>query len=255
MPKLQPIQITERDLEEFIVKNPESVEEGFKVLSRQWPTDSGPLDILGVDAEGVITVVELKVVEDDKQIIQALRYYDFVSNYVAAIAHYFSNDKKFPITDQDPRLILIAPSFSQVLKTICKYLDIELDLKEYRAYKLPSGEVDLVINTVEIEERARSGIFNPNLEQKLGVIQDEQMRKLARKFIEELENVGFEKRMMHGEWVSLWHSGRRVATLGCKKKFFVIETKTEEGWKRFRVQSSEDYEKMMNLLKDKIHTL
>lgn len=249
MPKLQPVQIAERDLEEYIVKNPESVEDGFKILNRQWPTDSGPLDILGVDAAGVITIVELKVDEDDEQIIQGLRYYDYISNNTAAMVRHFSNDK-LTITDQDPRLILIAPSFSQTLRRICKYIDAELDLKEYRAYKLPSGEVEVVINTVELEERTRPRIY-PTLEQKLEEIQDERIRELARKFLGELESVGFEKRMVHDEWLSLWYGGRRVASFGCKRKFFVIETDTEEGWKRFRVQSSEDYEKMINLLKTK----
>jgi RecB family endonuclease NucS len=47
-------------------------------LSRHWPTDSGPLDILGADAEGTIVIIELKAKEDDAQIIQGSRYYDYV---------------------------------------------------------------------------------------------------------------------------------------------------------------------------------
>lgn len=62
-------QIFERELEEFIVRNPDAIEEGFEILSRHWPTDSGPLDILGADAEGNIVVIELKAKEDDAQII------------------------------------------------------------------------------------------------------------------------------------------------------------------------------------------
>jgi RecB family endonuclease NucS len=32
---LQPIQVSERELEEFIVENPNAIEEGFRILSRQ----------------------------------------------------------------------------------------------------------------------------------------------------------------------------------------------------------------------------
>jgi RecB family endonuclease NucS len=32
---LQPIQVSERELEEFIVENPNAIKEGFRILSRQ----------------------------------------------------------------------------------------------------------------------------------------------------------------------------------------------------------------------------
>jgi len=250
MPRLQPVQISEHELEEYIVKNPDVVEEGFSILSRQWPTDSGPLDILGVDADNILTILELKVKEDDEQIIQGLRYYDYISMNIAAIARYFSSDR-LSISDQDLRLVLVAPSFSQTLKRICKYLDIEVELKEYKAYKLPSGEIELILNTMEIEERARPRIY-PSLEQKMEMIQDEEMRDLARNLLKELENLGFEKRMVHDEWISLWYGGKRLAALGCRRKFFVIVTEIGEVWKRFRVQSKTDYDKIISLLKEKI---
>jgi Holliday junction resolvase-like predicted endonuclease len=250
MSRLQLIQVSEQELEEFIVKNPDAIEEGFKILSRQWPTDSGPLDILGVDADGTIAIIELKVKEDDGQLIQGLRYYDFISTNIAAIARYFSSGG-LSISEQDLRLILVAPSFSQTLRRICKYLDVELELKEYRAYRLPSAEKEIVFNTVEIEEREKLRLY-PDLEQKLGFIQDEGLRNLARRFLEELEKYGIEKRMVHDEWISLWFGGRRIATLACKRKFFVIETETEGGWKRFRVESESDYNKILTMLKERI---
>jgi hypothetical protein len=32
----------------------------------------------------------------------------------------------------------------------------------------------------------------------------------------------------------------------------VIDTETDEGWKRFRIQSESDYSKMLTMLKDKV---
>ena len=83
-------------------------------------------------------------------------------------------------------------------------------------------------------------------------MKDDKIRSLAMKFLNELADFGFEERMLHDEWISLWFRGKRIAHLGCKRKFFVIVTETDEGWKRFRIQSESDYEKMLNMLKDKV---
>jgi len=109
--RLPLVEIGERELEDLIVREPSIIEDGFKIVARQWPTDSGPLDILGVDTDGIIVVVELKTEEDDKQIIQALRYYDYVPDNLVTIARYFSSDKFFISDQEDPRLILVAPFF------------------------------------------------------------------------------------------------------------------------------------------------
>jgi Holliday junction resolvase-like predicted endonuclease len=247
---LQPIQVSERELEEFIVENPNAIEEGFRILSRQWPTDSGPLDILGADAEGTIVIIELKAKEDDMQLIQGLRYYDYISSNITAIAKYFSSPD-FPISDQDLRLILIAPSFSRNLRRVSNYIDVELELKEYKAYKLPSGERCIVFSTVEIEEGRRPRLYPP-LEDKLNNIKDEKIRTLVIRFLKDLEEHGFEKKMVHDEWISLWFGGKRIAALGCKRKFFVVETETDEGWRRFRINSEMDCSEILTMLKDKI---
>ncbi|MCS7094680.1 MAG: endonuclease NucS [Thaumarchaeota archaeon] len=249
MGKLKPIQISERELEQYVIENPGDLEEGFRVLYTQWPTDSGPLDILGVDEDGVLVVVELKAREDDGQLLQGLRYYDYVTSNVASIAKHVSSEGT-SVLDDEPRLMLIAPSFSQTLKRICKYVDVDLELKIYKSYKLPSGEIDVVFESIEIEEREEVKV-PPSLEDKLNRIQNDEMRKLAQRFLNDLEILGFEMKMVHDEWISLKHGGKRIATMGCMKKFFVIETQTEGGWKRYRIQSQNEYNKLFELLKAK----
>ena len=51
---------TEQLLEDILVASPELVEPGLKLIGRQVPTDGGPLDLLGVDQNGRLTVFELK---------------------------------------------------------------------------------------------------------------------------------------------------------------------------------------------------
>jgi hypothetical protein len=185
-----------------------------------------------------------------RKIIQGLRYYDYIFSNISAIANYFSRED-LSLSDQDLRLILIAPSFSQTLRRVSNYIDVELELKEYRAFKLASGEIGIVFNTVEIEESRRPRL-HPSREDKLNNIRDEKVRSLAIRLLKDLEDFGFEAKMVHDEWISLWFGGKRIAHLGCKRKFFVIVTETDEGWKRFRIQSESDYSKILTMLKDKV---
>lgn len=50
----------ENFLEETLVKRPEMLENGLHLVGRQTPTESGPLDLLGVDTGGRLVVFELK---------------------------------------------------------------------------------------------------------------------------------------------------------------------------------------------------
>lgn len=51
---------SESCMEDAIVKNPDLLEEGLTLIGRQTPTESGPLDLLGVDEDGRLVLFELK---------------------------------------------------------------------------------------------------------------------------------------------------------------------------------------------------
>ena len=51
---------TEELLEEILVKNPNLLFSGLRLVGRQTPTAGGPLDLLGVDEDGRLVVFELK---------------------------------------------------------------------------------------------------------------------------------------------------------------------------------------------------
>ena len=51
---------SERLLEDTLVKNPDMLLEGLTLVGRQTSTEGGPLDLLGVDADGRLVVFELK---------------------------------------------------------------------------------------------------------------------------------------------------------------------------------------------------
>lgn len=52
--------ITERQLEDWIEKDPRMLEQGLEIVARQLRTDGGPLDLLGLDAQGRWVLIEIK---------------------------------------------------------------------------------------------------------------------------------------------------------------------------------------------------
>lgn len=75
---------TEHLLEDLLVASPQLLEPGLKLIGRQVPTDGGPLDLLGVDQDGRITVFELKrgtLTRD--AVAQALDYASDLQSYDA----------------------------------------------------------------------------------------------------------------------------------------------------------------------------
>jgi Holliday junction resolvase-like predicted endonuclease len=215
----------------------------MKILGRQIQTDSGPLDILAVDEDGVLTIIELKDEVDDKQLDQGLRYYDWVRTNIQWISRSF----KEVDAEQEPRLILIAPTFSENLRRIAKYVNVNLDLMEYHAIQLPNGERHVLCHSVEIEGPPEPTVV-PTREGNLKRIENEKMRQLCADCLKELENKGIEIRPIQNYWFSLWYKGKRFMYLGCKKRFFVCEIQKPDGsWTgRIRISLKEEWEKLFN---------
>jgi RecB family endonuclease NucS len=64
----------ERHLQEALADLPEAVEEGLRVVRREWPTDIGPVDLMCRDAEGEWVAVEIKRVGTIEAVEQLSRY-------------------------------------------------------------------------------------------------------------------------------------------------------------------------------------
>ena len=68
----------ERDLQEALAERPEWVEEGLRLVRREWPTDVGPVDLMCRDAENGWVAVEIKRVGTIEAVEQLTRYLDFI---------------------------------------------------------------------------------------------------------------------------------------------------------------------------------
>jgi RecB family endonuclease NucS len=67
---------TEKHLQDWLIKHPEVLGEGFKVIAREYQTGEGPVDLLAVDANNRPIAVEVKRVAALGAVDQCRRYID-----------------------------------------------------------------------------------------------------------------------------------------------------------------------------------
>jgi len=245
MEKPKIIETKETELENLLVKFPDSIEEQLTILGRQIKTDSGWLDILATDIDGALVVIEVKATTDDGQLDQGLRYYDWVRANIPLISHSYSVEKgiKIDIT-QEPWLILIAPSFSKNMLRIVKYVDIPLIVMKSIVIKVPNNEKYVLCQEIEIEpkpdiseENTRSNI--------LKYIRDEKIRTLCDTSLNQLEENGAEIRPLGGKKFSVWFEGIRFMRIYNKRDFYSYRTLQSNGeWisKRQKITNKTDWE-------------
>lgn len=85
------LQGSEADLRDRIFDNPELIEDGFRLETREYDTPAGPVDVWGYDAEGRPVILELKRRRVGPDAVSQFR------RYVESV-------------DADVRGILVAPS-------------------------------------------------------------------------------------------------------------------------------------------------
>jgi len=106
---------SKQELEQMITNEIDRIEKGLTVVCSHVPiNDNTTLDILCHDNDGQLVILQLNVNEDDNMLlrgIQSLDYVDKLKSFLKATYNkYKINEKK------KPRLILVAPSFSEYLK-------------------------------------------------------------------------------------------------------------------------------------------
>jgi len=120
---------SEAELEQLLSESPAAIEEGLQILERQVPAGRGFIDILGVDADNTLVVIELKKESDDRILTQGLEYYDFVRDNSERFAQIYPDHEINARVE--PRLLLIAGSFSPAVLAAARYVDVPLTLYTY----------------------------------------------------------------------------------------------------------------------------
>lgn len=107
--------ITEKDLEDYLIKNLELIEPGLRFVSRQVEVTDGFVDILAEDSNGILCIIEIKINEDKSMIWQSLYYPDEIKKIY--------NREKL-------RMITVAPKYSAHIKSVLSKLG-NIEMKEY----------------------------------------------------------------------------------------------------------------------------
>src|SRR5947209_867861 len=68
----------ERDLQLLLAEQPEAIEEGLRLVKREWPTDVGPVDLMCRDAGDGWVAVEIKRIGTIDAVEQLSRYLDCI---------------------------------------------------------------------------------------------------------------------------------------------------------------------------------
>ncbi len=230
------------ELEPLLVKHPEYIEEGLTVLDHQHPTDSGPLDMLARDSEGTLVVIELKNEMTDSHLDQGLRYYDWCRQNISWIASAYAGKAKVN-PEARPRLMLIAPAFTETVRRIAKYVEVELDLVEYHAFQNEKGERGVICNSIDFGQAPVPPEI-PSIDKSMEYFQSEKVRELFKSVLAELENKQVESKPISWGWISFWYKGKRFMYAGPRRNFFAVEIlKTDDNWsKRMRVATRKEWE-------------
>jgi RecB family endonuclease NucS len=68
----------ERDLQEALAERPDQLEEGLRLVRREWPTEVGPVDLMCRDRDDGWVAVEIKRIGTIEAVEQLSRYLDFI---------------------------------------------------------------------------------------------------------------------------------------------------------------------------------
>jgi hypothetical protein len=68
----------EAHLQELLAERPDVLEDGLRLVRREWPTDVGPVDLMCRDADDGWVAVEIKRVATIEAVEQLTRYLGFI---------------------------------------------------------------------------------------------------------------------------------------------------------------------------------
>lgn len=118
------------------MKEVNQIEKGLTVICSHVPVnDKTALDILCHDSNGQLVVMQLNVNEDDHMLLQGIQSLDYVDKFKSFLKATYNKHK---IDDKEtPRLILIAPSFSETLRHAVEHMQgMRIDLYGWEYLKI-----------------------------------------------------------------------------------------------------------------------
>ncbi|MEM2994436.1 MAG: endonuclease NucS [Candidatus Bathyarchaeia archaeon] len=125
-----------QELEQMLTNELNQIEKGLTVICSDIQiSDKTTLDILCHDNNGQLVIIQLDVEEDDIMLLRGIQSLDYVDKFKSFLKATYNKHK---INDAEkPRLILVAPSFSDAVRRAVESMKgIRIDLYEWEYLKL-----------------------------------------------------------------------------------------------------------------------
>jgi hypothetical protein len=242
-PVFRPVEVDERELEFELRKEPEIIEGGMSPLDHQVPTGRGFIDMLCVDKSGAFTVIELKVSEDDSMLLQALDYLDWVNEQIDRLAERYKENEAGGRIDigKEPRIVLVAPRFSERLRKGVKYVTSPLDLLEYEFLKTSSGESGIHLRPVRIGP-VRTPPSPTSVDEHVDYITNEPVRELCRNTIQRIRSLNQTDIELKPTqyYLGFQYQGRNIATINTRRDFFWLTYPSKGEWLDVEIRKTDD---------------
>ena len=125
-----------KELEEMLTTEITQIEKELSVICNNVPVnDKATMDILCNDANGQLVILQLSTSEDDNMFLHGIQSLDYADKFKSFLKATYKQQK---IDDkQKPRLILIAPSFSDAVRSAVEGMKgLRIDLYEWEYLQL-----------------------------------------------------------------------------------------------------------------------
>ena len=248
MKSINEIKLTsEAELEALLVQNPEQVEKGFTILTHQRKTFGfKTLDILGIDSEGILTLIELKNSVDEGQLRQSILYYDWLLqqgiDWVSDAYKTQLGGKK--IAEKMPQIFLISPEFDDEMFIEVKYIRQDIKIRLFKFITLEIEEHKYVKLIEEPIPSIKALETKPwTLKDNIEYISDNDAKSIFESFIKRIKEI--EKNIEEkpsNYFISYWIKGRKFCDLYPRKNSFAVGFKvnTEKKWESLNNISSKE---------------
>jgi len=127
---------SKQEFEQLITKEMNQIDKDLTVICNNVSiNDKTTLDVLCHDNNGQLVILQLDVNEDDNVLMEGMQSLDYIDKFKSFLKVTYNKNK---IDDkQTPRLILIAPRFSDALKHTVEHMQgLRVDLYEWEYLKL-----------------------------------------------------------------------------------------------------------------------
>ena len=249
--------ISEKELEFYISKNADSVENELKYITHQKRTDRGPLDMLFVDSGNSLVIAELKIIEDDSMLVQGIDYFHYIFTNLEFYTRNFNNNRNFNIDpNQKPRLFLIAPSFSVNLKNRASWVDIQISLFTYKCINVNEHNEDIIIFNEELIPSRIQPIEVYTIDQKTNYIKDEIVKDRFKQSLKKIETLDNNQIVLDPikNSISIKVGGKVIAYYSPNRKNFWISTYDRDNeWKEYPIRSDDDLPEIEELIFTNYH--